>query len=266
MIFFNAQNQSKAFKMTTDLAIKELIYKVADDQLILGHRNSEWTGLGPLLEEDIAFSSMAQDKVGQSQALYTILHQMGEDIPDVIAFTRNANQFHNCIFVELPNGEYDFSLIRHFLYDTAMAIRIEMLCYSSFQPLSELALKIRGELKYHTLHANTWIKELGNATQESISRLQQSLNYALPYALGMFEYSPYEKELIESGIFQGEEKLKELWIEKINTVLTQTKLTLPDIDAIIPVVGGRTGKHSEHLHPLLEEMSEVFRIDPEAEW
>jgi ring-1,2-phenylacetyl-CoA epoxidase subunit PaaC len=108
-------------------ALKELLYKIADDQLILGHRNSEWTGFGPLLEEDIAFSSMAQDKVGQSYALYSILHQLGEQEPDTIAFMRNAAQFHNCQLVELPNGEYDISLIRHFLFDTAEAIRFEIL-------------------------------------------------------------------------------------------------------------------------------------------
>ena len=100
-------------------ALKDLLYKMADDQLILGHRNSEWTGFGPLLEEDIAFSSMAQDKVGQSWQLYKILNGVGENDPDTVAFMRNADQFHNCQFVELPNGEYDFSLIRHFLFDTA---------------------------------------------------------------------------------------------------------------------------------------------------
>ena len=87
-----------------NLSIKELLYKMADDQLILGHRNSEWTGFGPLLEEDIAFSSMAQDKVGHSLALYTILHQLGESEPDTVAFTRNANQFHNSILCIGPIG------------------------------------------------------------------------------------------------------------------------------------------------------------------
>ena len=179
------------------LALKELIYKIADDQLILGHRNSEWTGFGPLLEEDIAFSSMAQDKVGQSQALYIILHHLGEQAPDTVAFMRNAEQFHNSILAELPNGEYDFSLIRHFLYDTAEALRFEMLTRSSYQPLAQLVTKIRGELRYHTLHANTWIKQLGSATDESISRLQRSLQIALPYALGLFERSPFEDDLIQ---------------------------------------------------------------------
>lgn len=247
-------------------AIKELLYKVADDQLIIGHRNSEWTGLGPLLEEDIAFSSMAQDKVGQSYALYQMLNQLGEQDPDIIAFTRPASQFHNCIFAELPNGEYDFSLVRHFLYDIALAIRFDMLCHSSFTPLAELATKIKGELRYHTLHANTWIKQLGNATDESVTRLQKSLEYAMPYALGIFEESPYEKQLISDGIFDGEEKLKQQWLKKVEDIINQTKLRLPDIHLQNPVLGGRTGNHSEHLSPLLDEMSEVFRIDPSAEW
>lgn len=249
-----------------NLPLKELLYKMADDQLIIGHRNSEWTGFGPLLEEDIAFSSMAQDKIGHSLALYTILHELGENDPDTVAFTRNANQFHNSIFTELPNQEYDFSLIRHFLYDTAEALRFELLTNSTCEPLAQVARKVRGELRYHTLHAKTWVKQLGSATEESVSRLQKSLEQAMPYALGMFEESPYEKELIEAGIFEGEKKLKELWIAKVEETIHQTSLHLPDWKIIQPITGGRIGKHTEHLQPLLDEMSEVFRIDPGAEW
>ena len=247
-------------------ALKELLYKLADDQLILGHRNSEWTGMGPLLEEDIAFSSMAQDKIGQSLALYTMLEQLGEPPPDTVAFMRDTSSFHNCIFVELPNGEYDFSLMRHFLYDTGLAIRFEMLSRSSWQSLAELAVKIRGELKYHTLHANVWIKKLGSATEESIRRLQTALEYALPFALGMFERSPFEKELAADGIFEGEQVLQQQWMKKVEETLAQTRLSLPDWKATQPVFGGRSGNHSPHLQSLLDEMSEVFRIDPSAEW
>lgn len=247
-------------------ALKELLYKMADDQLIMGHRNSEWTGFGPMLEEDIAFSSMAQDKIGHSLALYTILHQLGERNPDTVAFTRPANQFHNCILAELPNGEYDFSLIRHFLFDTAEAIRFEMLSHSSHEPLAQLAKKVRGELRYHTLHANTWVRQLGSATDESISRLQRSLAFALPYALGIFEESPHEQELIQTKIFEGESNLRQQWQKKIEDVLAGTQLKLPVWNSLQPVYGGRIGKHSEHLQPLLDEMSEVFQIDPSAEW
>jgi len=247
-------------------ATKELLYKMADDQLILGHRNSEWTGFGPLLEEDIAFSSMAQDKLGHSLALYQLLNQMGEEPPDTVAFMREASNFHNCIFTELPNGEYDFSLVRHFLFDAAEIVRFEMLRESSFVPLAELAAKITGELRYHNLHAKTWIRQLGSATEESILRLQQSLTFSLPYALGIFETSPFEEALMSEKIFAGEQALKARWMEKIEETLKPTELRLPSLDNIHPVNGGRLGKHSEHLQPLLDEMSEVFKIDPTAEW
>jgi len=249
-----------------NLALKELLYKMADDLLILGHRNSEWTGMGPLLEEDIAFSSMAQDKIGQSHALFQLLHQLGEQAPDTVAFTRNAEQFHNCVLVELPNQEYDFSLIRHFLFDTADALRWQMLTRSSFEPLAQLARKIQGELRYHTLHANTWVKQLGSATEESIGRLQHSLETGLPLALGIFESSPHENELVSDGIFEGEVKLRDAWQRQVEKTISATQLRLPDWKSITPVHGGRLGKHSKHLQPMLDEMSEVFRMDPTAEW
>ncbi|MBS1681964.1 MAG: phenylacetate-CoA oxygenase subunit PaaC [Bacteroidetes bacterium] len=247
-------------------ALKELLYKIADDLLILGHRNSEWTGFGPLLEEDIAFSSMAQDKIGQSHAVYQMLNELGEGTPDDIAFLRKADQFHNCQLVELPNQEYDFSLVRHFLFDTADALRWDMLTQSTYEPLALLAKKIKGELRYHTLHANTWIKQLGSATDDSIARLQKSLNVALPYALGIFEESLFENKIREANYFGGEQELKKRWLQKIEETIHQTQLRLPDWKTISPVEGGRIGKHTEHLQPLLTEMSEVFKIDPSAEW
>ncbi len=247
-------------------AIKELLYKMADDLLIIGHRNSEWTGLGPILEEDIAFSSMAQDKIGQSQALFQLLHELGEQEPDTVAFMRNASQFHNAQFVELPNGDYDFSLMRHFLYDVADQLRFEMLATSSYEPLAKIARKVKGELKYHVFHANTFIIKLGTATEESHARMQTALNEAWNYALGLFEESAFEKELIASSVFEGEAELKKRWLGAISPVLTKASLSIPDENTWAPKNGGRKQQHTEHLQPLVEEMSEVFRIDPGAEW
>ncbi len=247
-------------------AIKELLYKMADDLLIIGHRNSEWTGLGPILEEDIAFSSMAQDKIGQSQALFQILHELGEQEPDTVAFTRNAKQFHNAQFTELPNGDYDFSLMRHFLYDHADQLRFEMVANSSFEPLAKVARKVKGELKYHVFHANTWIMKLGTASEESHARMQTALNEAWNYALGMFEESEYEQALISENIFEGEQELKKRWMENMLPILEKATLTLPAEKDWNPVMGGRRGFHTDHLEPLVEEMAEVFRIEPGAEW
>ncbi|GAA4369457.1 phenylacetate-CoA oxygenase subunit PaaC [Hymenobacter saemangeumensis] len=244
----------------------DLLYRLADDQLILGHRNSEWNGLGPILEEDIAFSSMAQDKLGHSLQLYGLLHQLGEAEPDTVAFTRNAPQFHCCQLVELPIGGYDFSLTRHFLFDHAELLRFEALAGSSYEPLAQVARKLRGELKYHVLHANTWMKRLGTATEEAIERMQRALNETLPYALGIFEKTGAEADIISSGLFIGEDELKSRWQESIARVLSQTALELPELQTITPVLGGRQGQHTPHLQPLLDEMAEVFRLDPTADW
>ena len=245
--------------------IKDLLYRMADDSLVIGHRNSEWTGLGPLLEEDIAFSSIAQDKIGHSLALFQILHTLGESEPDTAAFMRNAEQMHCCHMVELPIGGYDFSLIRHFLFDTAEMVRYQLLEKSSFLPLSLLAKKVRGEIKYHVFHANTWVTQLGaQGNEESHNKMQAALDFAFPLALGMFEPSKFEQELIDEGVFAGEQELQRLWMESITATLAKATLTIPT--DYTPSYGGRYGSHTEHLQPLLDEMSEVFATDPVAEW
>ncbi|MDZ4757639.1 MAG: 1,2-phenylacetyl-CoA epoxidase subunit PaaC [Bacteroidota bacterium] len=255
--------------MDKQIAIKELLYKIADDQLILGHRNSEWTGLGPILEEDIAFSSMAQDKLGQSQAIYNILNTLGEQDADTLAFMRNSAQFHCSHLVEMPIGGYDFSLIRHFLFDHAEWLRFDMLINSSFEPISKLARKYRGEIKYHIMHADVWLKQLGNATEESHNRMQVALDNAFNMALGIFETGPHEQLLQDEKIFEGENILYNRWLEKITPIIIQSNLKLPAQSASggwNPSLGGRYGKHTEYLQPLLDEMTEVFKIDPSAEW
>jgi len=248
-------------------AIKELLYKMGDDALIIGHRNSEWTGIGPLLEEDLAFASMAQDKIGHAQALYQISHEiLGDKDPDTIAFMRSEKEFKCCQLVELPIGEYDFSILRQFLFDHAELLRYEMLTGSTFQPLVQLAKKVKGEIKYHVMHGDAFVKQLSVGTEESHARMQSALNYAMPFALGIFEPSAYEADLISAGTFAGEEKLKALWLEKVSTILTAAGLNVPQVEESKIVYGGRKGYHSEFLKPLLDEMTEVVQTDPSAEW
>jgi ring-1,2-phenylacetyl-CoA epoxidase subunit PaaC len=245
------------------MGLIELLYKMADDQLIIGHRNSEWTGLGPILEEDIAFSSMAQDKIGQSLALFELLHELGEQDPDTVAFTRNAEQFHCCQLVEAPIGEFNFSIVRQYLFDQAEALRFEMLMASVYEPLAMVSRKFRGEIKYHVMHGKTWIKQLSEGNEESHQRMQEALNEVWPLALGIFEEGDYEKEISEVNIFAGEATLKSRWMETVVPFLESCGLHIPQADA---VMGGRHGQHSPYLQPLLDEMCEVFRIDPSAEW
>jgi ring-1,2-phenylacetyl-CoA epoxidase subunit PaaC len=249
-----------------ETAIKELIYKMADDQLIIGHRYSEWTGLGPILEEDIAFSSMAQDKIGQSEHLYNILHTLGEADADTVAFTRNAPQFHNSHLVELPMGEYDFAIFRHFAFDFAEYLRFEALKESAYHPLSQLAKKFFGEIKYHTMHANTWMYQLGTGNEESHTRMQSVIDKYWNIALGIFEEGPHEEILINEGVFIGEKALKAKWLEVVLPLIEKSNLKVPVEETWKPCNGGRYGKHTNHLQPLLSEMTEVYAIDPSADW
>lgn len=248
-------------------AVKELLYKMADDALIIGHRNSEWTGIGPMLEEDLAFSSMAQDKIGHAIALYTILHEvLGEADPDTLGFKRTEKEFKSCHLVEQPIGEYDFSTIRHFLFDHAELLRYESLTQSSFQPLAQLAKKVKGEIKYHVMHADTFVKQLSNGNEESKARMQQALNSTWHLALGIFEPGEYEVELTSNNIFIGEAELKKRWLEKVTPLLESYGLTIPATDESKIANGGRKGYHTEYLKPLLDEMCEVTRTDIDAEW
>lgn len=247
-------------------ALKELLFKMADDALVIGHRNSEWTGIGPLLEEDLAFSSMAQDKIGHALALYNILHSLGEPDADTLGFKRNASEFRNCQLVELPIGEYDFSLVRHFLFDHAELLRYEWLSKSSFQPLADLARKAKGEIKYHVFHADSWLKQLANGNEESKARMQSALNYTWHFALGIFEAGAFEEELKAKNIFEGENALKTAWIERVSTFIKSVGLQVPETNETKIAVGGRKGIHTDFLQPLLSEMTEVTNIDPSAEW
>ncbi|RPD38401.1 1,2-phenylacetyl-CoA epoxidase subunit PaaC [Chitinophaga barathri] len=254
--------------MTRNDAISQLLTAMADDSLIQGHRNSEWTGLGPIMEEDIAFSSMAQDKIGHAWALYRTLHEnLGGTDPDRFAFLRGEKEYKCCHFVEMPNGEYDFSLMRHFLFDHAEAIRWEQLQQSSFEPLVPLARKLKGEIKYHTLHANAWITQLCRAGEESYARMQSALNTCFPLALGIFEPNPEAEQLLTAEkVYAGEAALRAQWMDRIYNILAVAGLNLPDENEVTPVYGGRKGYHTEYLQPLLDEMGYVFRLDPEAVW
>ena len=249
-------------------AIQELMLKMADDALIMGHRDSEWTGLGPSLEEDIAFSSMSQDKIGHAWNLYRILHeQFGLPDPDRLAFYREEKDYKCAHLTELYTRDYAFALVRQFLFDHAQYQRFGMLKGSSFEPLAQFARKVTGEVKYHILHGDAWLKRLGKGNEESRARLQSAMNEVFPYALGIFEPGKFEDALKQEGVFEGEAALQAHWLEAIAPVLDAAGLNLPDAAATEAQLGGRHGYHTDQLQPLLDEMTEVLKTEPEgAEW
>lgn len=256
-------------------ALTALLLQLADDELILGHRNSEWTGLGPILEEDIAFSSMAQDEIGHAQVYYRLLENSGEPPPDALVFLRTADQFRNAQLVELPRTDYAFSLVRHVLYDLAEQVRLEALVHSSYQPLAVVAGKLRHEERYHALHGRTWLKQLALANDDSHDRVQQALDRLFPYALSLFEPGPREDWLLAHQIQPAEMELQQAWFDLLQPLLHEVNLHVPLEAAghgwrvtagIDPHYGGRYGHHTPHLAALLADMQLVYRADPGAAW
>jgi ring-1,2-phenylacetyl-CoA epoxidase subunit PaaC len=149
---------------------------LADDELILGHRDSEWTGHAPILEEDIAFANIAQDEIGHASLWYGLVQRLGGAEPDRLVFFRPPSEYRNAPLVELPKGDWAFSMLRQYLFDAAEAQRLPLLAASAHRPLAEAAAKIRTEEIYHLRHTQAWIERLAQGTAESHGRTQAALD------------------------------------------------------------------------------------------
>ncbi len=250
--------------------LQHLILALADDELFMGHRLSEWIGLGPILEEDIAFASIAQDETGHAQAYYQILTDLGLGTPDEWAFQREPKAYRCAHLVELPNFNYDYALalMRHFLYDAAEEVRLEALSHSSYEPLASLATRLRSEEKYHWLHARTWIKRLGRSTEEAHLRLCAARDLLWPYAWALFEKLPDEEAMVEAGWIPPTETLKARWVDLIAPILSKVDLWQepPNPEQVVPHLGARHGLRSAHFEALYHEFTEVSASEPGAEW
>jgi len=269
-------------------AVIDLLYRLADDAIVMGHRNSEWTGIGPILEEDIAFSSTAQDKMGHALAFYRLLHDLGEPDPDTLVFMRDAADFRCCAFVALSpvppaapadapdlknnptrnrllaHGDWAISLVRQFLFVEADVLRMSALESSAYGPLAAIARKLRGELKYHQMHAQSMFPRLASGNAASRGRMQAALDELYPHALGMFEPSPHDAELAQAKIAPTESSLRAIWTERVVELIADAGLTVPQ--AAEPADGGRRGNHGPELAQLLADMQKVHRLEPTAVW
>ena len=219
----------------------DALLAAADDELILGWRDSEWTGIAPSLEEDVAFSSIAQNEIGHARALYELAARETGGDADALAFDRRPEEYRCCPLVELRRLDWADTVARHWLYETADAVRIETLTASDWQELAGLARKIQREEAYHRLHADMWIDRLGAGDEQP--RLTASLEALWPYAL---------------GVLDGD--LRARFRERVGA-------RLPWFDP-----GGEPGSdhvrgaHTGELAALWDEMTMVRRSVPGAEW
>jgi ring-1,2-phenylacetyl-CoA epoxidase subunit PaaC len=249
-------------------ALTDLLFRLADDELLIGHRNAEWTGVAPILEEDIAFSSMAQDELGHAQAYYTILHEhLDQTDPNTLAFLRDPKDFRNAQFTALARTDWAHAIMRQFLYDAAEHVRLEVYIDHQFEPLAQLARKIYGEEKYHVLHGRTWIVRLGKATDESNAMLQTALDTLWSHALGLFEAPPHDQEAPFDEATQ-----RQNWLNLVCPLLVESNLKVAASatdgawTTTVEPVESRYTPPSQDRIDLLDAMQQVYRIDPNAEW
>lgn len=242
----------------SEQTLAQKILTLADDELILGHRNSEWAGHAPILEEDIAFANLALDEMGHAQLWYELYRELTGAEPDAVVFFRGAADYRNTQLVELPKGDWAFSMTRQYLFDASENVLLAQLVNSSDARVAAIAAKMRPEEMYHLRHSSNWVKRLGLGTEASHRRMQNALDELWAYALQLFVLQNGEQTLIDENVFPDPRVLQAEWENQISAHLSASGLVVPA--AREPMASART-QHTEHLTTLLAEMQEVARSE-----
>jgi ring-1,2-phenylacetyl-CoA epoxidase subunit PaaC len=244
----------------------EYLLRLGDDRLVLGHRLSEWCGHGPILEEDIALSNIALDLVGQASMFLGLAGELegkGRDA-DALAYLREGVQYRNALLVELPRGDFGFTMVRQFLFDAYSVLLLDALAGCGHAGLAALAAKSLKEDKYHLRHSSEWVVRLGDGTDESKARVQQALNQLWRYTGELFEHDVIDDAVAGEGISIDRAALFSRWDSMVRDVLHRATLEVPE--GVVMSSGGRRGRHTEYLGHLLTVMQSVARAHPGASW
>lgn len=267
--------------MTTTPEHLSYVLRLADNALILGQRNAEWCGHGPVLEEDIALANMSLDLIGQARLLYshaaTLEHALAgtNKSEDDYAYFRTEREFANYTLVELPHagplgatarGDRDYAVttVRNYLYTALMAHVWRALESSKDAQLAAIASKSIKETRYQLQHACDWLVRLGDGTDESHRRMQAALDFLMPYTREWFTADAVERAVSASGIGVCAADFESLWCDDVHAALDEATLTLPA--PVAHVTTGKHGEHSEHMGFLLAEMQSLARQHPGATW
>jgi ring-1,2-phenylacetyl-CoA epoxidase subunit PaaC len=268
------------------LVLVEYLLHLADSALILGHRLSEWTGHGPILEQDIAISNIALDLIGQARYLYQhaaklIMAMDAKSIArphflpaseplteDSLAYLRDAGDFRNSLLVEQPNGDWARTTLRQFYFSAFQFYLFRHLQTSLDQQLAAIAEKSSKEIAYHLRWSSEWVIRLGDGTQESHRRMQVACADLEKYLPELFRPAAYELLAAQAGLAVDPSGLREPWLREVRRVFEEAGLSgaLPDLARYSPHEAGKQGRHSEALGYVLAEMQFLQRAYPRCEW
>ena len=258
-------------------ALNDYLLHLADNAVVLGQRNAEWCGHGPVLEEDLALANVSLDHIGQARLLYQHAAAVigGDASEDKLAYFREPHEFRNYTLLELPHRgplvgyaaadrDYATTIVRNFLYSALMVMVWDKLQSSSDETLAAIAAKSLKETSYHLHHARDWLIRLGDGTEESHARAQAAVNHLLPYTEEFWTSSEAERAAVAAGVGVDVPALRADWDTLVNETLAEATLARPDFHGYI--TEGKVGLHSEHLSYLLGEMQGLARAHPNATW
>lgn len=246
---------------------------LADNSLILGQRNAEWCGHGPVLEQDIAITNISLDLIGQARNFYqhaaTLINQstnkpINPATEDILAYLRKEREFKNCLLVEQPNGDWAQTTLRQFFFSQYQYLLFQQLQKSKDEQLAAIAEKSLKEVTYHLRWSSEWVIRLGDGTAESHERVMKAIDELWRYTGELFDEADYETQALREGFGIAVSELKEPWINKVAEIFDEATLPLPQ--KVFMQAGGKEGKHTEHLGYILTELQYMQRAYPGCEW
>lgn len=243
---------------------QQYLLRIGDTCLILGQRIAQWCGHAPILEEDIALSNMALDLIGQARAVLTLAGKSSGHDEDQLAFLREERHYYNPTLVELPRGDFAFTVVRNTMAATLLALLWEELLQSSNAELAAIAGQALKEARYHQEHAADWLVRLGDGTQESHQRAQAAVNALWLYTPELFSGDAVDLHAEETGLGPSWGSMQKQWLVQMEYVLNAATLVAPKASAFIS--SGKRGVHSEHMGYILAEMQYLQRAYPGGVW
>lgn len=244
----------------------QYILGVADNCLILGQRLGELCGHGPSLETDIAMTNISLDLLGQTRSYYQYVAKLqgGDATEDTVAFLRLEREYKNVLLVEQPNTDFAYSIAKQFLFDVFHLALLNELQNSKDEMLKAIANKSIKEVSYHVRFSSDWIKRLGDGTEESHKKIQTAINDLWIFTDELFHQTDADKEMVQLGIGVDVTLLKEEYYRKINSILEEATLEIPQVEYFQK--GGKLGIHSEHMGYLLSDLQYMQRTYPNMTW